>query len=188
MNPASVAVDVNGDVYVLNRGGSVPDILVYPAGQTVPSETITSSVFRVPGQLVFDAARNLYVTDYGQNAVYEIPYGSQQPTSLGFQGLTQPSGLALDPVSESFFVGNLGGKTSVVYFPPGSTSPSSSLPNTPFADFLTMATLRHKQYVVVTASQGNTVQFFVSGKRKPAFTFTTPIEEVYGSAFKAGAS
>jgi hypothetical protein len=185
-NPASVAIDTNGDVYVLNRGGSVPDILVYPAGQTVPSETITSSVFRVPGQLVFDAARNLYVTDYGQNAVYEIPFGSRQPVSLGFQGLTQPSGLALDPATGSFFVGNLGGKTSVVFFPQGSTNPSFSLPNTPYTDFLSMATLHGKEYVVVTASQGNAVQLFRSGKSSPKFTITAPMEQVFGTAFKPG--
>jgi len=191
VNPASAAVEASGSVYVLNRGGSVSDIVVYPAGQTIPSEIITNSLIQVPGQCFFDSSGNLYVSD-NSTGIYVIPPGSQQPNSLNLQGLSGPSGLALDPLNGNLFVGNLnaGHKkgSSVVLYRAGSQSPAYSLPNTLFADFLGIGVIGRTEYLMVSASQGNTVTFFKDNSRAASFALIVPAVALYGVAMKpAGA-
>jgi hypothetical protein len=184
-NPASVAVDASGDVYVLNRGGSVSDIVVYPPGQTSPSEIIKNSLIQTPGQCLFDRNGNLYVSDRS-TGVYTFAPGSQQPVSLNLQGLSGPSGLALDRGGD-LFVGNLNGNTqqsAVAVYPAGSVSPAYTLPNTPFSDFLGVADLGVNEYVMVSASQGVTVTFFQDGALRAPFTLTAPTRNVYGVVLK----
>ncbi len=185
-DPASVAVDVSGNVYVLNRGGSGSDIVVYPAGQTTPSETIRSGLIQVPSQCFFDAAGDLYVSDRS-TGIYVIPAGSGEPMSLKLHKLSGPSGLALDPLNGNLFVGNLNGnaqQSSVAVYRAGKLRLAYTLPNTPFSDFLGLAVFRGHEYVMVSASQGNTVTFFRHERRQPSFVLQSSEEQLYGVAFK----
>jgi sugar lactone lactonase YvrE len=185
VNPSDVAVNSSGDVYVANRGGSVSDIIVYPAGKTTPSEIIQSNLIQAPGDCILDSAGDLYVSDR-DTGVYVIPAGSQQPQSLNLQGLSGPAGLALDG-SGNLFVGNLNGsaqQSSVAVYPAGSVNPAYTLPNTPFTDFITVGVLHRKQYVMVSASQGDTVTFFKDKARSASFAVFTPNIGSYGVALK----
>jgi len=113
--PLDVAVDASGNVYVVNRG-TPPSIVVFPPGQTTPSETITSSLMQLPNQMVFDSAQNLFFTD-DVAGVLEVPHGTQQPVSLNLQGLGDPQGLAFDPLTGNLFVSDLQFNKVFVYAP-----------------------------------------------------------------------
>ena len=71
----------------INTGG-----VVAPPGYN-PTPVIFSSGFNYPIDLVFDAAGNLYVDDYGNKLVYKIPKGGGTPVTVGS---TYESGVAVD--------------------------------------------------------------------------------------------
>jgi sugar lactone lactonase YvrE len=101
--PQGVAVDASGNVWITNRGGN-PGIAVFPPGETEPSAYITNSLIQKPIEDFFDGAGNLYFSD-PSTGVSEIPSGSQDVFSLGLQGLTQATGIALAP-SGNLYVGD----------------------------------------------------------------------------------
>jgi DNA-binding beta-propeller fold protein YncE len=180
--PISIAVDPNGDVYVANRG-SAPSIVVYAQGQITPYRTITDPLIQIPTQLQFDAARNLYFSD-NNTAVSKIAHGSQTAVSLGLQGLSYPSGLALDPRNGNIFVSDIRtSQNQVVVYKPGSVNPVRRLSQSS-ADLLTVARIHNTEYLFCPDTLTNAVIVYKANARKPLTTISTDVRYLIGVAIK----
>lgn len=179
--PIAIAVDTNGDVYVTNKGKN-PSIVVYPADSTMPSKVITSQLLVMPGQVAFDAARNLYVSD-NTNGVFEIPYGSSQLVSLGLQGLTFASGLALDSATGDLYVSQASKGTTLV-FAAGFTQASRVLKDSVDIDLLSFGMLKKHQYLLGPTSSTGAVNFYKPGGKKPFALFATQAQNAVSAAIK----
>jgi DNA-binding beta-propeller fold protein YncE len=179
--PIAVAVDTNGDVYVTNKGTS-PSVVVYPPGKTTPSRFITSKLLVMPGQVAFDTGRNLYVSD-NATGVSEIPYGGSQLVSLGLQGLTFPSGLAVDPATGDLYVSQAS-KGSTLVFPAGSVKASRVLKESEDFDLLAFGTLNKRQYLLGPTSSTGVVKFYKPRAKKPFALFATQAQNAVSAAIK----
>jgi hypothetical protein len=117
--PNGVALDASGNLYVSNKS-TPPNVVVFPPGQTTPSETISDPLIQNPGELVFDAAGNLYLAD-SNTGISELSQGSQHFTSLNLQGLSSFDGaVAIDPLDGNLFVSGTNGSSNrqgVLVFP-----------------------------------------------------------------------
>jgi len=103
--PYGIAITNNGTVYAAGRGN--PAVIdVYQAGQSSPSQVITDPLISSPSQAIFDAAQNLYVSDFN-TGVYEIAAGTNQPVSLNLSGLNGAAGIALDPRLNRLYVSSV---------------------------------------------------------------------------------
>jgi hypothetical protein len=183
-SPFGVAVDTNGDVYVTNPAQGAPDIVVYPAGQSVPSRIITSNSIKTPNQLVFDSARNLYICD-AQTGVWEIPFGSQQPISLNLQGLTRPIAITIDPRNEDLFVSLFSGAGEVLVFAPGNVHAIRTLNNSVGADTLTVGKVGHTEDIFVPDSKASIAHVYTDTRINPKSTLNTQgAHYPFGVAFK----
>ena len=180
--PFCAAVDSQGDVYVTNNGGPEPDIVIYPPGQTTPSATITSSIIQAPTDAFFDVSDNFYFVDdrTGPNI---IPAGSQQPSSLGLTGWSEPSGITKTS-DGTLYVANFVGKRRILMYPPGSQSPSQSLKFNGNADYLSSGFVKNREYVLAPNFFSNTVSFFRPGQRQDTLTLATIAQGANGVALK----
>jgi hypothetical protein len=168
-SPVGLAVDTNGDVYVGNQG-SAPSVQVYAQGQTSPYRTITGPLIVHPGPLTFDDARNFFLVD-NSTGVAEIPFGSQNLQSLGLQGITYPSGVAVAPITGNIYVSDLTqGKTFV--YAPGGVTPIQTLKKAS-ADFFTVANLHSNTYLFGPCTPCSKVNVFKFGGKKPWAVFDT---------------
>jgi len=159
--PLDAAADSEGNVYVANRGAS-PAIVVYAKGQTAPSKTIASSLITSPAQVQVDPSNNVYFAD-SNTGVSEIPYGSEQPISLGFQGLSVWSGLTLDPRNGWFYAAD---SQRVLAFQYGSPHPVRTLHPVFCAFFLASGTVKGAEWIFAPQCQSDEVWVFRSGARK----------------------
>jgi len=115
--PASIAVDGNGDLFVTNVGSSTLYEMVAVNGEVPASPTIKTigSGFGSIAFVTIDARGNLYVGDTENNAVKEVlaVNGSipASPTlrTLG-SGFSEPAGVAVDSNGD-VYVANLGGNS-----------------------------------------------------------------------------
>ena len=110
-SPVGVAVTTTSlDVWIVTRG-SPPSLFVYHKGQTTPYKTITSSLLKVPSQIVFDAAQNLYISD-NDTGVSEVLAGTFTPKAVALRSLPScPTGIALDNQSGKLFLSGCDGAT-----------------------------------------------------------------------------
>jgi DNA-binding beta-propeller fold protein YncE len=178
--PVDVAVDTNGDVYVSNRANT-PDIVIYPPGETVPSNTIMSNLIQIPTAVLFDATRNLYLAD-NVSGVSQLPFGSQQFISLGLQGITDASGLALDALNANLFVSGANGNTLV--FALGDSKPRRRLKGIANDDYLAIGTVGKHEYLFTPNSANNTVSVYLHTKNSPLTVLNTAANYLVGIAFK----
>lgn len=92
--PDGLFVDRNGTLYVCNFGAGT--VTEYPAGQTVPSKTLTGTIG--PKYVTAGNDGTVYVSDFanGSNGkVYEYAGGSTTPTA-SISITPYPAGIALD--------------------------------------------------------------------------------------------
>jgi hypothetical protein len=91
-HPEQVSIGPDGNVYVLNYDEQKSNILVYPVGQTMALRTISQGL-GASNDFTFDAAGNLYVSNYTNVTVYgpgrgsvlrTITNGVDSATSLAF--------------------------------------------------------------------------------------------------------
>jgi hypothetical protein len=182
--PLGVAVDAAGNVWVSNRGNPA-SIVVYGPGQTTPAETITNSMIRVPAEMFFDATGTLYVADNAAPFVYTFAPGSQQPVSLGLQGLDEGGGIAVDPATGNLFVGDLGADRRVLVYPPGGVIALRTLKGRFAADFLALGQVRHADFLFVPDFFSSAVTLFKSSGRRAEDAIGLGAGEVNGVAYKA---
>jgi len=166
---------------------SPPNITVYPAGQTVPSQTITSSLIQYPMSAFFDAAGNFYYSDY-LTGVSEIQSGLSSPFSLGLKGFSHTYGIALDPTDGTLFASiSSRAKQSLetVTYVSGRAEPRRYLNGGQVTgDYLTFGTLKNTEYLFETISGTNQVLVYKHNSRNPYTTLTTASSNTEGLAFK----
>jgi streptogramin lyase len=179
-DPLGIAIDSAGNVYVSNRSPNY--IVVYAPGQTTPTTTLSSDLFYSLGGMFFDSTGTLYISD-NVSGVLLLPPGSQQPYSLGLQGLTQTGGIALGSRGD-LFVGDLGYDHKVYVFAPGQVKAKRKLAVSLNADFLASGPVKGVDYIFVPNFFSNTVSLFKQRGRNPVTTLTTASSGVNGVAYK----
>ncbi|MGA2217527.1 MAG: chitobiase/beta-hexosaminidase C-terminal domain-containing protein, partial [Terracidiphilus sp.] len=120
--PYSVSVDGAGDLFVADEGAAA--VFEIAAGATTPVEIGTG--FSKPAATTFDANGNLYVADFANNDIIEIPNrgGVLVPASqstlvastvtFGGTALSEPSGLAVGP-DGVLYIADFGNARVVTY-------------------------------------------------------------------------
>jgi len=132
--PLYPIVDSYGNLFVGNANNGT--IVEYKSGSTSAYQVIQTPGVEVDG-LAFDQQGNLYAAyrtaPEGSGSIEEFAPGSTQGQILGMD-LDQPQGLIVD-TSGNIVVAITGGPNSLLVFPPGSQTPSTTLPlpdkNTP---------------------------------------------------------
>ena len=116
--PTAVAVDASGNVYVADYGNNlvreitIAGKVVTLAGSGVAGFTDgngTAATFNGPAGIAIDAAGNLYIADYGNNAVRMITPAGVVST-VGKNSLNHPYGITVD-ASGNIYVSNYGNST-----------------------------------------------------------------------------
>jgi hypothetical protein len=185
--PQGIAVDSGGNVYVCNRGSN-PGIAIYPAGQTQPSQHISSSLLPIPNQLVFDSTGVLYISDDDAGVSILSPGPSQTVTSLNLSGLTKgaTSGIALNPSNGDLYVSNATGPpANLSVYPPAQQDPSR-VKETHFGgtNFLGVGLFRGHATVFVPDSAANLIYVYQANLKGLPGVIATSSQSVNSVAFK----
>jgi len=144
VNPAQLALDGAGNVYVADSGNNrialVPAAggaaaaflggsftVVNPA--TVPATFTVGATLQNPAGVAVDVNGNVYIADTGNNRILEVTASfnglANQVVQLNVTGLSSPQGIVVD-ASGNLFVSNNGGKNIVEYSAAGVQSVASS--------------------------------------------------------------
>lgn len=115
VNPAGLAVDATGNLYVANRSGGVSGTI----DRFTPGGTLTlfSSDMDFPSKLAFDSSGTLYAGMVGNNTIQKFN-SSGQGTVFASSGLNGPIPLAFDH-NGNLYVGNTGDGTIMKFGPDG---------------------------------------------------------------------
>jgi len=111
-NPAALAFDANGDLYVAdfpyvsNDTGRVVKIPLLNGTFNTPGETVISNpaggpTLDNPSGLAFDGAGNLYVADFYDSEIIEMP-ADGSANVIVTSSLNNPAGLAVDGAGDLF--------------------------------------------------------------------------------------
>jgi hypothetical protein len=184
-NANDAVTDADGNVYVANSGGSIADVVVYPAGQTTPSETITSDLFSRPYGEVFDPSGDLYVADWN-TGVLMIAAGSQQVVSLGLIGGGQPAGIAFDARTKNLFVNYYygPGRYKTLVYAAGSAYPIRALHGAEGANDMTIGAFGHFSYLFDPDYFTNKIYVYKPNAKKPRAVMPTDAKGINGIALK----
>jgi serine/threonine protein kinase, bacterial len=98
-NPAGVAVDGAGSVYVVDAGNS--RILTLTAGAGSANELAFTGLSK-PSAVAVDGARSVYVTNAGSNQLLKLIAGASSTTELPVSGLNAPHGVAVDSADDLY--------------------------------------------------------------------------------------
>jgi sugar lactone lactonase YvrE len=113
MGLLGMALDAQGRLYIADMNGRVlrvdPSTGVQDVYGTIPTNTDTSFT-DMPGFVVFDAAGNLYVSDWSAPAIWRVPPGGGQaslwftdPRLAGTYG-ANVAGIAADPSGQNLYI------------------------------------------------------------------------------------
>ena len=101
-NPAQIAVDGKGNVFVADTGNNRVAFAASAGG----AAAVYASGFSAPAGLAVDGYGNLYVADTGNSRIVEVQPGGGQVV-LPITGLSAPAGLAVD-TSGNLFIADTG--------------------------------------------------------------------------------
>lgn len=167
-------MDSHGTLYVSNYPASITE---YPAGSTTPSKTITGGGMDDPFGMAVDTSGNLYIADFGADAVFELPAGGSSVTNLGLSGLGEPIGLAFD--HSSGYLWETGGGDNVVnvYDLATGTSPIESFKGSdnPYA-ISAQNSGKPKGEVVISDTDTHDVYAYKPGQYTPYATLSDGVE------------
>ena len=102
-------------------------ITEYPPGRTSPSKTITGGGMTDPFGLALDSSGNLYIADFGANAVFELPAGGSSVTNLGLHRARRAARGSPSTTAKGLWETDGSGKNINVYKLGGSTSPINTI-------------------------------------------------------------
>lgn len=130
--PTAIAVDSNGVVYVADGGNDLvrkisPDGEVTTITGGLPAEpgyvdaTGDAARFDYPTHVAVDAAGNLYVSDYTNDAVRKVAPNGAVSTVIAAPQIRQPGGLAVDDAG-NVFVADSSGRRILKVTPGGEVS------------------------------------------------------------------
>ncbi len=205
--PAGAAGPPPSGIYVANEGGN--NVTVYPLpsnGHAPPSATISSPTFANPYGEAFDAAGNLWVSNYGNNTVAEFTAaqlastGTPTPAvvlSSTSTSLDGPVGLAFDRTG-NLWVADYTGRTlneftAAQLVASGAPAPKvtisatgNALQNPEELAFDTQGNLWSASTTTNQVQEYSLAQLVASGSPVPAVTLTangTSIDDPVGVAF-----
>jgi sugar lactone lactonase YvrE len=95
----------------LNGIGGGPAVAFDPGTTTVL--TVSNPSLASPGDAAVDAAGNVYIADFGNNRVLELPANGEPPIPVGSH-LTGPAGVAVDGAGNSYIAETTGNKVNKV--------------------------------------------------------------------------
>lgn len=173
--PLGVAIDKSQTLYV-STGSAIQE---YAKGSTSPTKTITGGGLSEPFGVSLDAGGNLYIADFGAEAVFELPAGGSSVTNLGLQDLSEPLGTAVDQKTGLLWVTDGSGDKVNVYQLGGSTSPIQTIAGSGFPYALSIQNQGKPQGTVVEGDEGSdAVYAFQAGQYTPYATLTNSIDEM----------
>jgi len=184
--PDGVAVDGGGNVYVADfEGNGTGLIYEMPPGCTsanVASGICTPTVlgagfgFYVPEDVAVDGSGNVYVADWGNNAVYEMPPGCASATCVttlggGFNG---PSYVAVDGSGDVYVAD--AGNNLLKEIPPGCVSSSCVMTLGSFTDPYGMAVDGSGNVYAAGGGEGTSTVGELNFDSPPSLSFMTTDE------------
>lgn len=124
VNPAGVAVDASGTVYVadFNEHDHVGRVLSLPAGAAAPIELAFTGLVKPVGVAV-DANGTVYVCDGDNGRVLSLRAGSATQTEPPFTKLRAPDSVAVDKAGTVYVTDAFASR--VLALPAGSTTPNT---------------------------------------------------------------
>ena len=108
-DPAGLAVDSKGSLYVSNVGGSQPTITVYSPGESKPHMTIPTPGYYA---IIVDSKGDIFATGSGPT-VYGYKPGAKKPYEM-IGGFNYPIGLAVDGKNNVWVSDELANKVYVI--------------------------------------------------------------------------
>ena len=137
-NPDSIAVGVDGTIYVANFGGGFAPASVakYSKGQTTPKTILQFQSNKFPTGLALDSHANLFIAferGASNGGVLEIKSGKSKAENIGIQRLTGAAGLAIDKndnllvVNQDLVFGSGPSKAAIYVYRPGQHLPLETI-------------------------------------------------------------
>ena len=185
--PTSTAVDGAGNVYVANRNipRTVANVVVFPPGQTTPSEVITSDLLTDIVSEALDASGNLYVAD-NWSAVSEVLNGTSHVVALGLNGLSIAGGITVETKRGNLLVAKEGGPSMrIQVYGQGNPRLLRTLNGSYVAYSLATGIIGEQEYTFVPDASSGRVYLFREKADQP-YSVVTPLQvsDICGIAFK----
>ena len=175
-NPAGVAVDNSGNLYIANSGAN-SIVKVNALTQSKTTLNVPNGSFNFPTGVAVDGDGNVYIADYLYNIIQKYDIQAGTLTQLNISGLNSPYGVALDK-NNNVYVANSKANTIVVY---NQAVPSQSIISSPLLNNPTGVAVDASLNIYVANCGGNSILFF--GYNSLTSTYNSAVEILTQSSF-----